>query len=144
MFKHSWLGAHRAKGPIESKIPSTCSLQVKKCAKMMYLIHPHTNSPPSKHEPFKRNAPIKDGGSNNVGMGLGPGGVLEKIAGGTLLLEVFVGYRAGEAGLAVVLVGLDAAHAADCTQAGGVAAGRSGQLADGGSGGKHGSGVRFR
>lgn len=73
-------------------------------------------------------------------MGLGPGGVLEKIAGGTLLLEVFVGYRAGEAGLAVVLVGLEAAHAANGTQAGGVAAGGSGQLANGGRGGEHGGG----
>ena len=73
-------------------------------------------------------------------MGLGPGGVLEKIAGGTMLLEVFVGYRAGEAGLAVVLVGLEAAHAANGTQAGGVAAGGSGQLANGGRGGEHGCG----
>lgn len=87
----------------------------------------------------KINAPIEDGGGDNVGMGLGPRGVLEKIARGTLLLEVFVGYRAGEAGLAVVVVGLDAAHAADAAEAGGVAAGRSGQVADSGGGGEHGS-----
>ena len=86
-----------------------------------------------------RNAPIKDGGGDNVGMGLGPRGVLQKIARSTLLLEVFVGYRAGEAGLAVVIVGLDAAHAADAAEAGGVAAGRSGQVADGGGRGEHGS-----
>ena len=65
-------------------------------------------------------------------MGLGPGGILEKISRSTLLLEVFVGHLAGEAGFAVILVGLEAAHATDGSDAGDLAAGGLGQLANGG------------
>ena len=109
-------------------------------------IHLHTKAVHSQQpiNKSRRNAPIKDGGGDNVGMGLGPRGVLEKIARGTLLLEVLVGYRAGEAGLAIVIVGLDAAHAANAAEAGGVAAGRTGQVADGGGRGEHGSDYSMR